>query len=593
MEQEYCYLCMSHKAENQACPNCGGTAYEAPVHHLKPGTVLREKYMIGKALGEGGFGITYVGRDLTLDMKIAVKEYYPNGLSNRNNDYSNQVTMSKGNHGTDFEREMQRFLSEARILARFCNEPGVVGVRDFFRENGTAYIVMEYLDGITLKNYLKHKGTIPATSFAKMIDPILVALHDIHQQGLIHRDISPDNIMMLHGSGRLKLLDFGAAREMTGDKSLSVMLKPGYAPEEQYRSKGQQGAWTDVYAMCATIYKCITGITPDESIQRVFEDELKKPSELGIAIPAQYEQALMQGLQVKSNDRIQSMDVLRRAILTVEEETPRNVQVQRMDEQKNKPAAAPVAETERTIYTAEDRTEYRAVTQPTHTAVQPGTEVNHPAPNRGAVPNQGVAPNRGVVPNQGAAPNQGVAPNRGVVPNQGAAPNQGVAPNRGVVPNQGVAPNQGAAPNQGVAPNRGAAPTSVKTPETPKPAAEKKSKKGLVIALVSIGAAIILVISAIFAIPAMMEASSGLEDSLPSERVMAKDCSTILKGKNISGGVLGVDVVEDELNEKFKTYTATCDVSVSENGSYTSYTIFLRYEYEDGEWELSNTSTIK
>lgn len=313
MEDIYCYYCMSHRTEDGSCPVCGKiTECNVPDYHLKPGTVLREKYLIGKAIGEGGFGITYIGRDLTLDMRVAVKEYYPHGASNRNNERSNYVTMSERSREAS-EKEMQRFLNEARTLARFSDNPGVVSVRDFFKDNGTAYIVMEYLDGITLKSYLGKHGHIPPKDLAEMLDPVLQALHGIHKQGLIHRDISPDNIMLLK-DGRLKLLDFGAARYVGEGRTLSVVLKPGYAPEEQYRSKGDQGPWTDVYAICATIYKCITGITPDESIQRVFEDELKRPSELGIDIPPEYEQALMQGLAVKSADRIQSVDPLRRSL---------------------------------------------------------------------------------------------------------------------------------------------------------------------------------------------------------------------------------------------------------------------------------------
>lgn len=313
MGDRYCYNCMSHLAENGSCPGCGGIEYNAPEHHLKPGTVLRDKYLIGRALGEGGFGITYIGRDLTLDMRVAVKEYYPKGFSSRNNEYSNHVTMSKGDRD-NIERDMQRFLKEARNLAAFFQEPNVVSVMDYFEDNGTAYIVMEYLDGITLRKYLEKYGPIPPKTLAEMLDPVLQALHRIHKQGLIHRDISPDNIMILR-DGRLKLLDFGAARDVGGGNStLTVVLKRGYAPIEQYNAKGVQGPWTDIYAMCATIYKCITGSTPDESIQRVFEDELKKPSELGIEIPLEYEQALMHGLAVKSTDRIQDVEVLRRAL---------------------------------------------------------------------------------------------------------------------------------------------------------------------------------------------------------------------------------------------------------------------------------------
>lgn len=520
---DYCYLCMSHTTENKKCPCCGESIeYEAPVHHLKPGTVLRDKYLIGKAIGEGGFGITYMGRDLTLDMKIAVKEYYPNGISNRNNDHSNQVTMVKGNHGNEFEKEMQRFLSEARILARFCNNPGVVGVRDFFRDNGTAYIVMEFLDGITLKNYLKKYGPIPPVTFAEMIDPILLALHEIHNQGLIHRDISPDNIMMLK-NGQLKLLDFGAAREVAGDKSLSVMLKPGYAPEEQYRSKGQQGSWTDVYAMCATIYKCITGITPDESIQRVFEDDLKKPSELGIDVPPSYEQALMQGLSVKSTDRIQTIDILRRAISAGANDNLRNVQFQRIETPSNtEDDVDDSPETEQTLYKDENKTEYRPVSPETEN-IQ--AVIADPEDDGSFVAQIADISNDS---------------------------------------------------------------SSISLMD--ENITSKNTKKIIVIAASCLAA--LLIICSIFVFGGKSN-NLALGDALPSERTMAKDCSTVLKERNVSGGVLNVDILDEDLNERFKTYVVTCETTVADGNTEKLYTIMLRYEYDDEVWKLSDLSSIK
>lgn len=314
MEQNYCFYCMNVK-QAEPCSYCGKAGlYEAPVHHLRPGTVLRDKYLIGKALGEGGFGITYIGRDLTLDMRIAIKEYFPKGCSNRNHNFTNEVTLTQGSRFDDYEENMRRFLSEARSLARFSEEPGIVGVRDFFQENGTAYIVMEYLDGITLRNYITQNGPIPVETLLQMMDPILQALSGIHRQGLIHRDISPDNIMMLK-NGRLKLLDFGNARDVAGDKTLTIVLKRGYAPEEQYRARGEQGPWTDVYALCATLYHCITGKVPAESIERLLGGELKTPSQLGIQIPENIENALMQGMTIKHQDRIQTIDALRSALL--------------------------------------------------------------------------------------------------------------------------------------------------------------------------------------------------------------------------------------------------------------------------------------
>ncbi len=308
---KYCNHCMAQMNEENFCPVCGkkSQAENVPVHHLLPGTILNNKFYVGEALGEGGFGITYIGRDTRLDMKVAIKEFYPNGCVTRNNTYSPQVTNSVTDERKDFfEKGKIRFLQEAQVLARFSDEPGIVGVRDFFEENNTAYIIMEYLDGINLKDYLKTKGVLSAEKTIELMMPIMMSLKKVHAQGMIHRDISPDNIMLV--GNKVKLLDFGAARNVSAaeNKSLSIMLKPGYAPEEQYRSKGNQGPWTDIYALCATMYKCITGITPDDATQRVFSDEVKTPSALGIKIPRYIENTIMRGMSVQQRDRFQSIE---------------------------------------------------------------------------------------------------------------------------------------------------------------------------------------------------------------------------------------------------------------------------------------------
>lgn len=304
---------MKEKSED-LCPNCGKSGVpDAELHQLRPGTKLRDRYVVGAVLGEGGFGITYIGCDAMLNLRVAIKEYYPNGYSNRNHDVSDTVTLSHAKGQEFFANGMDRFLREARVLAKFYEEPGVVGVRDFFQENGTAYIVMDFLDGVDLRTYLKRRGTIPAEELFPMMRPIMESLSKIHVAGIIHRDISPDNIMLLK-NGNLKLLDFGAAREVGGNKSLSVVLKPGFAPEEQYRSKGNQGPWTDVYALCATMYCCLTGRVPDESLQRMVKDVVKSPMELGLPITAAQNKALMTGLQVQSSARYQSMEELMAAL---------------------------------------------------------------------------------------------------------------------------------------------------------------------------------------------------------------------------------------------------------------------------------------
>jgi serine/threonine protein kinase len=204
---------------------------------------------------------------------------------------------------------LNKFVNEAKSLAKFYTLPGIVAVKDFFRENGTAYIVMEYVDGITLKQHLANSdGKLRSNEVFELMRPIMKSLSQIHAEGIIHRDISPDNIMLTN-KGDVKLLDFGAARDFIsdGNKSLSVLLKPGYAPEEQYRTKGNQGPWTDVYALCATIYKMLTGITPPESLERFSQDDIIAPSKLGIQLSSVTENALLKGLAVFQRDRYQDI----------------------------------------------------------------------------------------------------------------------------------------------------------------------------------------------------------------------------------------------------------------------------------------------
>lgn len=306
----HCIFCMRPTNGTPTCPHCGkAQQVQTPPHFLLPGTLLAGRFLIGAALGEGGFGITYIGRDEKLDMRVAVKEYYPQMLAARNNQVSSKVfSTPTADDKTAFLRGKQRFLEEARTLAMFAGTPGVVDVRDLFEANGTAYIVMDYLDGQTLGAYLKKKGRLSGEEVQRLFLPVMETLRPIHREGLIHRDISPDNIMLC-GDG-IRLIDFGAARSTTAkeNKTLSVILKPGYAPEEQYRGKGVQGPWTDIYALCATMYKCITGVTPSDSPDRVENDDLVPPSGLGIRISPTLERVILKGLSVRQRDRYQTVD---------------------------------------------------------------------------------------------------------------------------------------------------------------------------------------------------------------------------------------------------------------------------------------------
>ena len=281
---------------------------EENLYCLRKGTRLIGRYTIEGVLGQGGFGITYLGMDELHKKKVAIKEFFPQGIVTRNIEYEDTVTVTLVGEKENYDKGKERFLKEAQTMAMFSKDKGIVKVLDFFEINNTAYIVMEYLEGVTLKQYLRENKRIVAEDLVELLVPLIEALDEIHSQGLIHRDISPDNIMVLP-DGRIKLMDFGAARDYTefGEKSLSIVLKPGYAPPEQYQTHGIQGPWTDIYALCATMYKCITGENPPDAIDRLVDDHLKKISAFGILVLPQIEEAIIKGMSVAAKDRYQNV----------------------------------------------------------------------------------------------------------------------------------------------------------------------------------------------------------------------------------------------------------------------------------------------
>ena len=317
-----CFHCMKELTGNvKFCPYCGKTVDEPNLpHHLVEGTVLNGRYYVGNPLGEGGFGITYVGFDLVLKIKVAIKEYFLSGCANRSHTFSNEVTPGCGSQSELFEKGKERFLQEAQSVAQFSQESGIVDVRDYFTENNTAYIVMEYIEGVTLFQYLRDNGVMKADRLINYMLPIMQTLEKMHTHNIIHRDISPDNIMVSK-DGSLKLLDFGAARYFSGSavQTMSVVIKQSYAPYEQYRRNGNQGPWTDVYGLCATIYKCITGIAPPDALDRIVKDELKPPAQLGADISPKTEQALLRGLEIYPENRWQSVGQLINALAADEQ----------------------------------------------------------------------------------------------------------------------------------------------------------------------------------------------------------------------------------------------------------------------------------
>ena len=277
-------------------------------YSLQRNTGLIGRYVIQEVLGQGGFGITYLGIDKLYGNKVAIKEYYPQEIAMRKAQYEDVVTVTSIEEKNNYDKGKKRFLDEAQVMARFNKNEGIVKILDFFEANNTAYIVMEHLEGITLKQYLGKYGVIQFRNLIEMMLPLLEALIEIHSQGLIHRDISPDNIMVQHNS-KLKLMDFGAARDYTesGNKSLTVILKPGYAPPEQYQTHGVQGPWTDIYALCATIYKCLTGITPPDAIARVMDDKFKEPDQLDGKLSPDIKKILWKGMNIFPEERYQDI----------------------------------------------------------------------------------------------------------------------------------------------------------------------------------------------------------------------------------------------------------------------------------------------
>jgi tRNA A-37 threonylcarbamoyl transferase component Bud32 len=315
-----CLGCMEEKSDSKICPRCGyakGAAPESSLH-LPPGTVLQGKYLLGYALGQGGFGITYLAWDNNLKLKLAIKEYLPQQLAYRT-DANTVVKIYRTSLAKEFSYGREKFMEEAQTLARFNEHPNIVTVRDYFEANNTAYLVMNYHEGVTLQSYLESKGgRIPVDQTLSIFMPVLDALKEVHAAGILHRDISPDNLL-IDKTGRVILIDFGAARQAMGEKSksLSVIMKAGYSPPEQYQSRGNQGPWTDIYAVAATMYRALTGHTPLEAIDRMAEDDLIVPSKLGVVIEPKQEEALLKALEVKAKDRYQTVEQFQAELISM------------------------------------------------------------------------------------------------------------------------------------------------------------------------------------------------------------------------------------------------------------------------------------
>lgn len=307
-----CMGCMEQMEDHlTVCPHCGfdESTLVQESYYLKPGTIIGGKYIVGRVVNYSGHTISYLGMDAEANQKVVVKEYLPSEFSTRS-EGETEVTIYSGDAKEQFEQGLTNFLNEANRIQHLQDITGIAKVYDCIAENDTGYVISEYIEGHTLKEILASGKKYSVEKTVEFITKILTGLSQVHPLNVVHCDISPDTIMVAN-SGDIKLTDFGATRYVTtaNSKSLALILKQGYAPEEQYRSRGERGPWTDVYALAAVMYRMITGKVPQESVDRALVDELKEPSKLGIAIPQNIENALMNALNVYQNERTPSADV--------------------------------------------------------------------------------------------------------------------------------------------------------------------------------------------------------------------------------------------------------------------------------------------
>lgn len=322
------------------CRHCGyDPALDLPLpYFLRPGAILNGKYVIGKALGQGGFGITYIAWNLALDTKVAIKEYFPAGQVMRDSGSNRDLYWYSTPQATWARSEgLEKFLKEARKMSKVSHISQVARVQDLFQENGTAYIVMDFVAGKTLKAQLEASGTLNWNQAQKIFLPAIQAMEQVHQFGLVHRDISPDNLM-LQPDGQVKILDLGAAKDLTTNSGASSMqvAKTGFSPLEQYQVGGS-GTWTDVYAMAATIYYSLTGVVPPAATDRLQSDPIRWDLPGFQALPQPVRTALVRALAVQAKDRTQTMgDFLSQlSVMETKQERPPKPQQTQNQEQKN------------------------------------------------------------------------------------------------------------------------------------------------------------------------------------------------------------------------------------------------------------------
>jgi FKBP-type peptidyl-prolyl cis-trans isomerase/predicted Ser/Thr protein kinase len=277
---------------------------------LQANTLLNHRYQILDSLGQGGFGITYLALDTELKKKVCIKELFVSGNSTRG---QNMTVITQDLNEFSFNDFKERFIQEANQLARF-NNPGIVRVIEFFEANNTAYLAMEYIPGKNLKDYIAENGPIKETEALPLINQLFDAVEEVHNAGMLHRDIKPDNIL-LGAKNRVVLIDFGSAREFTEGKTITqtAMLTPGFAPIEQYSNRAKRGTFTDVYALGATLYFLLTGHKPMAATDR-YREQLAAPHQINPAVSEQLSSAVMMAMEMKEEDRFQDIGDFRAAM---------------------------------------------------------------------------------------------------------------------------------------------------------------------------------------------------------------------------------------------------------------------------------------
>lgn len=313
-QQDTCSNCFYPLTGGSVCPVCGhdGAKEKKYTGVLPAFTILNERYLLGRVLGKGGFGITYIARDIITNQMCAIKEYMPAEYSSRKegsfliNPYEDNKAKYVFSHGRE------KFMEEAKTLLKLINNPIVVDILDYFTQNNTAYLVMECLDGDDLRKMARENGGRLDTDFAKNVFvTVASSLMEIHKLNILHRDLSPENIIVTK-NGKIKLIDFGAARNFvsTQNKGMSILLKPGFAPPEQYNAKGEQGPWSDVYALCATFYNLVSGKPLVDALFRYRGEQQPSLQELGCDVTKNTSDVIEKGMELDFKDRYKNFKEL-------------------------------------------------------------------------------------------------------------------------------------------------------------------------------------------------------------------------------------------------------------------------------------------